>query len=75
VIAEVASPCVKVCEMDDAIGLCRGCLRTLDEIACWSGLPPEGRRAVIAATEARRARLFPAATAGANEPGVGRGGG
>ena len=33
----VASPCVNVCRMDDATGWCAGCLRTLDEIAGWSG--------------------------------------
>ena len=24
----VRSPCVKVCEMDEAVGLCKGCCRT-----------------------------------------------
>ena len=32
----VPSPCVSVCRMDAASGLCQGCLRTLDEIAGWS---------------------------------------
>ena len=32
----VPSPCVSVCRMDAASGLCQGCLRTLDEIAAWS---------------------------------------
>jgi len=35
----VPSPCVSVCRMDAATGLCEGCLRTLDEIAAWSTLP------------------------------------
>jgi len=29
------SPCVGVCRMDAASGLCLGCWRTLDEIARW----------------------------------------
>lgn len=29
----VASPCISVCKMDDARGLCLGCMRTIDEIA------------------------------------------
>lgn len=32
---DVPSPCVNVCQVDPATGLCRGCLRTLDEIAGW----------------------------------------
>ena len=36
--APVPSPCVSVCRMDGASGLCEGCLRTLDEIAAWSTL-------------------------------------
>jgi monothiol glutaredoxin len=31
------SPCVKICVLDDA-GVCRGCLRTLDEIARWGSM-------------------------------------
>lgn len=52
---DVASPCVKVCVMDDATGLCRGCLRTLREIAGWSTMSPAEKRAVLARLEARRA--------------------
>jgi predicted Fe-S protein YdhL (DUF1289 family) len=34
-LREIPSPCVNVCQMDPETGLCRGCLRTLDEIAGW----------------------------------------
>ncbi len=30
------SPCVSLCKIDPASGLCQGCLRTLDEIVSWS---------------------------------------
>jgi len=30
----VQSPCVGICELDPR-GLCSGCLRTGEEIACW----------------------------------------
>jgi predicted Fe-S protein YdhL (DUF1289 family) len=53
---EVASPCTSVCEMDPATGFCRGCFRTLDEIAAWSVLDADGKRAVLAALPARRSR-------------------
>ena len=42
----VPSPCISVCVMDAASGLCKGCWRTLDEIAAWSTLPDAGKRAV-----------------------------
>ena len=50
----VPSPCVSVCAMDDASGLCTGCLRTLDEIAAWSVLGDNERRGVLAAAASRR---------------------
>jgi predicted Fe-S protein YdhL (DUF1289 family) len=41
--------------MDAKTGFCRGCLRTLDEIAAWSVLDGAGKKAVLAALPARRA--------------------
>jgi predicted Fe-S protein YdhL (DUF1289 family) len=56
---EIESPCVKVCVVDPATGLCLGCFRTVDEIAGWSALTPEARRAVMAELPARRATRRP----------------
>jgi predicted Fe-S protein YdhL (DUF1289 family) len=53
----VASPCTSVCRMDEASGLCVGCARTLDEIASWSVIDDDAKRAIVAALPARRARL------------------
>jgi predicted Fe-S protein YdhL (DUF1289 family) len=50
----VPSPCVSICVMDEARGWCTGCQRTLDEIAAWSVLDDEEKRAVWAALPARR---------------------
>jgi hypothetical protein len=47
------SPCISVCTMESRTGLCRGCLRTLDEIAVWSTLDDGGKRAVWARIELR----------------------
>lgn len=52
---EVASPCINVCQMDDASGLCRGCARTIDEIAAWSVLDGDEKRAILADIALRRA--------------------
>ncbi|TFY99507.1 DUF1289 domain-containing protein [Ramlibacter rhizophilus] len=49
----VPSPCLSVCRMDPQQRLCEGCLRTLDEIAAWGGLPEPAKRAVWARIEAR----------------------
>jgi len=52
-VSTVASPCVNVCVMDETTGLCRGCRRTLDEIARWSVMHDADKRAVIAALSQR----------------------
>jgi len=51
------SPCTSVCVLDPAPGLCRGCLRTIEEIAQWPTLSAEARRRGLAAVDERRARL------------------
>jgi len=48
------SPCIGVCRMQVATGLCEGCQRTLDEIAAWSSLDDEGRHVVMRLVRARR---------------------
>ena len=55
--SDVASPCISVCEILPASGLCAGCFRTLDEIAAWSVLDADDKRAVLAALPQRRAAL------------------
>jgi hypothetical protein len=52
--APVPSPCISVCTMDKATGLCAGCLRTLDEIAQWSVLNEADKRALWQRLQERR---------------------
>jgi predicted Fe-S protein YdhL (DUF1289 family) len=47
------TPCIDVCEMDTVSGLCVGCGRTLEEIARWSVMSGEERRAIMAELAAR----------------------
>lgn len=54
--AYVPSPCVNVCVMDDASGLCLGCHRTIEEIMTWGILSaPQKRRVLEALAERERA--------------------
>ncbi len=46
--AEVESPCVKVCVISPASGLCIGCHRTGEEIGRWSRMTPTERREIMA---------------------------
>ncbi len=49
----VASPCIGICCMGDD-DVCEGCRRTLDEIAEWSTVSDDRRRAILDAIAARR---------------------
>lgn len=55
----VASPCKNVCRMDEPSGHCLGCGRTLDEIALWSVLDDDDKRAVCAMLPQRLAQFPP----------------
>lgn len=48
------SPCINICRMDEASGLCLGCFRNLDEIAGWAGADDAGRALILAAIARRR---------------------
>ena len=53
----IATPCVKVCVVDGASGLCLGCYRTLQEIGGWSALTEDQRAAIMADLPGRKDRL------------------
>jgi Predicted Fe-S protein len=42
-----ASPCTGVCTIDPVSALCRGCARTLDEIAAWHGAEAEEKLEIL----------------------------
>ncbi len=48
------SPCIGVCEMEARSGLCRGCTRSLSEIAEWGMATETHRRAIWCAILQRR---------------------
>lgn len=53
----VPSPCISLCEMAPDTGLCRGCLRTIDEITSWSSASEDDKRAVWAEIRRREQQL------------------
>jgi predicted Fe-S protein YdhL (DUF1289 family) len=44
--------------MDPRSGLCLGCMRTLEEIACWSSMGESEKQAVCLELDLRREALF-----------------
>lgn len=54
---EIESPCVKICVIHPRAKICAGCFRSGEEIAAWSRMTPETRRAVMAELPKREALL------------------
>lgn len=50
----VPSPCIAVCQIDDATGYCLGCYRDVDEIREWLIMSGDEKRVVLARTAERR---------------------
>jgi predicted Fe-S protein YdhL (DUF1289 family) len=49
------SPCLGICLMDPRTRMCRGCLRTIDEIRSWYDASDAEKRAILGRLAARRA--------------------
>ncbi len=56
-VMAIETPCIKVCVVDPASRLCRGCGRTLDEIGRWIVMTDGERRRVMAELPRRLAGL------------------
>ena len=54
---EVDSPCVRVCLMHPDAKICAGCYRTADEIANWSRMSNDERRALKAKLPGRAGQI------------------
>jgi uncharacterized protein len=57
VTTDPISPCIGICIMDPASGFCRGCARTIEEIARWLDYSAEEKRRIIAALARRHPPL------------------
>ncbi|EEX15505.1 conserved domain protein [Citreicella sp. SE45] len=49
----IESPCTGVCTIAPAARICRGCLRSIDEITQWARLTPQARREIMRDLPAR----------------------
>jgi len=47
------TPCIKVCNIDPADGLCTGCYRSRHEIARWSSYTDAERRRIMQELKSR----------------------
>jgi predicted Fe-S protein YdhL (DUF1289 family) len=48
-----SSPCLNICSLDER-GICRGCFRSLEEIAGWLRMTPKDQWAAVERADARR---------------------
>ena len=48
------TPCINVCEFDEASGVCLGCGRTLAEIAGWATMTAAERRRIMGELASRK---------------------
>jgi len=53
------TPCIKVCDIDRTTNTCRGCARTLAEIATWGRMTSMERRRIMNELPARKALSTP----------------
>jgi predicted Fe-S protein YdhL (DUF1289 family) len=63
-MADIETPCNKVCIVDPLSALCIGCGRTVAEIAGWIGFTAEERARVMAELPQRLAELHRGETSG-----------
>ena len=52
--SKLVSPCIGICLMDPATRTCRGCLRTIEEIAGWYDASIPEKQAILTRLAARR---------------------
>jgi predicted Fe-S protein YdhL (DUF1289 family) len=56
-LAQMETPCIKMCMLDVDTELCAGCGRSLDEIASWARLSDAERSKVMAELPQRMEKI------------------
>ena len=54
--APVPSPCIDICDLDDA-SICVGCYRTIDEIVAWGSLNNNKKAEILELVDTRKKKL------------------
>lgn len=57
IMALIETPCEKICQLDAASGLCRGCGRNLAEIERWTRYTDDERSRIMAELPQRLAAI------------------
>ena len=65
-MAAIETPCIQVCVIHNAEGLCLGCGRSVAEIAAWTSLSGHDRTRVMADLPRRLAKILPHQAASAH---------
>ena len=55
-LASIASPCINWCDINPSNVFCRGCFRTLEEIAIWSSANEVEKLAICHQLSERKAQ-------------------
>lgn len=50
----IETPCINICVIDPATRLCKGCARTLEEIARWASYDSATRTRIMAELPTRK---------------------
>lgn len=53
-LEDLTSPCVEICQLDYSKKVCRGCLRTLDEIGAWMHCSDDEKRRILKNVKERK---------------------
>lgn len=56
IIGGIETPCIAICRIDRATGVCIGCKRTIQEVANWLHYTDEQRHSIMAELDARPLR-------------------
>ena len=64
-MSSIETPCLKICVLEPGSKLCRGCGRTIEEIAGWGAMSDSERRRIMALLPDRIAARM---SAGSDQP-------
>ena len=58
-MTSIESPCVDICQLNPASGVCLGCFRTMDEISVWVEMSYDDKREVLLLAKERQLLMLP----------------